>query len=50
MAGVDRVLLPGEREWNLFHRTQSAGITLPADVVAKLAEVAGNLGQEPNWH
>ena len=49
-AGVDKVLLPGEREWTLFHSAQSAGIRLPADVVAKLVEVAGTLDQKPQWH
>ncbi len=39
-AGVDRVLLPGEREWANYRRAQTAGIELPNDVVAKLEEVA----------
>lgn len=35
-AGVERVLLPGEREWNNYHRAQAHGIRLPADVQDKL--------------
>lgn len=38
--GVERVLLPGEREGNLLRRAQAEGIALPADVVAKLETVA----------
>ena len=37
-AGIPRVLLPGEREWNNRRRALEAGIPLPPDVVAKLAE------------
>lgn len=37
-AGISRVLLPGEREWNNRRRALEAGIPLPPDVVAKLAE------------
>lgn len=42
--GVDRVLLPGEREWDLYRQSQSTGIALPADVIEKLvlsAELSG---------
>lgn len=38
--GVDRVLLPGEREWTSFHVAVRDGIVLPNDVVAKLKEAA----------
>ena len=38
--GIDRVLLPGEREANLQRRAQAEGIELPADVIAKLNSVA----------
>ncbi|MCA9112560.1 MAG: Ldh family oxidoreductase [Planctomycetaceae bacterium] len=34
--GVDKVLLPGEREWNNYRRAQSVGIDLPADVIENL--------------
>lgn len=42
--GVDRVLLPGEREWANYHQAQIHGIDLPTDVREKLqqaAELAG---------
>ena len=38
--GVERVLLPGEREANLMRQAQQNGIALPADVIAKLETVA----------
>ena len=43
-AGVERILLPGEREWKLFHQAHTQGIELPADVLEKLrlaAEISG---------
>jgi len=40
--GVDRVRLPGEREWENYHRAQTDGIPLPADVVEKL-RLAGDM-------
>lgn len=40
--GVDRVRLPGEREWENYHRAQTDGIPLPADVVEKL-HLAGQM-------
>ena len=43
-AGVDRVLLPGEREWNCLRQTQMHGISLPADVLEKLQEAADLTG------
>lgn len=42
--GVERVLLPGEREWALHRRAQTEGINLPADVLAKLKAVADEYG------
>ena len=39
-AGIESVLLPGEREWKLYHQALAEGIRLPADVEAKLASVA----------
>ena len=44
--GVERVLLPGEREGALFRRARTEGIALPADVVAKLVVVAKEFGVE----
>ena len=42
--GIERVLLPGEREWNVHRRAQVEGIDLPADVVEKLTQAAVQLG------
>lgn len=36
IAGVDRIMLPGEREWKHRHHALANGLTIPADVVAKL--------------
>jgi LDH2 family malate/lactate/ureidoglycolate dehydrogenase len=36
--GVDRVLLPGEREWASLHQSQKSGIHLPPDVHDKLRQ------------
>ena len=47
--GVDRVLLPGEREWDHGRRARADGIPLPADVVAKLTEAADISGLAPSW-
>ena len=44
--GCDRVLLPGEREWQLWHAAQLDGVQLPPDVVAKLSEAAEFTGCE----
>ena len=38
--GVDKVLLPGEREWANFRKSARDGIALPPDVIAKLEEAA----------
>jgi ureidoglycolate dehydrogenase (NAD+) len=43
-AGVERVLLPGEREWANWRRAQAAGIDLPPDVRDKLRESAALTG------
>ncbi|MBM4074692.1 MAG: Ldh family oxidoreductase [Planctomycetes bacterium] len=43
MEGVDRVLLPGEREWALFKQAQSGGIRLPADVIDKLKQASAQV-------
>jgi len=48
-AGVERVLLPGEREWTAWRRAAAEGIDLPADVRTSLASVAEELGVRPAW-
>lgn len=45
--GVERVLLPGEREWKNYRMAQETGIMLPADVVEKLQIAASLAGQMP---
>ncbi|HWE38998.1 MAG TPA: Ldh family oxidoreductase [Isosphaeraceae bacterium] len=47
--GVDRLLLPGEREWANRRRALADGITLPADVVAALAPLADELDWKTDW-
>ena len=47
--GVERVLLPGEREWNLRRAALLDGIDLPADVVAKLTGLSQETGIELQW-
>lgn len=46
-AGIERVLMPGEREWDLYRKAQQAGIMLPKDVRDKLAQAAVHAGIEP---
>lgn len=41
---VDRVMLPGEREWEARRMALAEGIRLPPDVSAKLAEASGMTG------
>jgi LDH2 family malate/lactate/ureidoglycolate dehydrogenase len=43
-VGVERVLLPGEREWANRARALTAGIDLPADVIAKIKAAAEEYG------
>ncbi len=43
-AGIDHVLLPGEREWSLHQKAQSQGIDLPDDVREKLTQAAALVG------
>lgn len=43
-TGVDRVLLPGEREWNHFHLAKEQGIPLPPDVQDKLRQASAMTG------
>lgn len=38
--GIERVLLPGEREWKLRRAAEKDGIALPEDVMAKLRTVS----------
>jgi ureidoglycolate dehydrogenase (NAD+) len=44
--GVDRVLLPGEREWENYRRALESGIELPPDVIEKLQQASGLTGVE----
>lgn len=48
-AGVERVLLPGEREWAARKQAMIDGIPLPEDVRAKLRPVAESVGTMPEW-
>lgn len=48
-AGVERVLLPGEREWANLRRSSELGISLPSDVVEKILEAAILTGLQPPW-
>jgi ureidoglycolate dehydrogenase (NAD+) len=45
--GTERVLLPGEREWNSYRRSKAAGIDLPIDVIEKLQLAASLTGVSP---
>ncbi len=47
--GVDRIFLPGEREWNSHRRAQREGIDLPLDVREKLKFAASLTGLSPAW-
>ena len=47
--GIERVLLPGEREWNLHRTATNHGIDLPADVVTKLELIAKETGIILQW-
>lgn len=47
--GIDRVLVPGEREWLTYHRAMAEGIELPEDVIAKLRQVAQEYGVKAEW-
>lgn len=46
-AGIERVLLPGEREWTLRQKALAEGIHLPADVLEKLKLAAELTGVAP---
>ena len=43
-AGVDEILMPGERGRRTFERRTRDGIPLPPSVVAELSKVADDLG------
>lgn len=45
-TGVERVLLPGEREWARHHAACAEGIALPPDVREKLSGAASLVGME----
>jgi LDH2 family malate/lactate/ureidoglycolate dehydrogenase len=45
-AGVDRILLPGELEWERRERALREGIELPEDVVTPLRQLAAESGLE----
>ena len=47
--GVERVLVPHEREWNLRRKALVEGIDLPSDVVGKLAGLADDVNLHPHW-
>lgn len=47
--GVERVLVPHEREWNLRRKALVEGILLPSDVVGKLAGLADDVDLHPAW-
>ena len=47
--GVERILLPGEREWANYRRALISGIPLPPDVIAPLEEVARDAGLTLPW-
>lgn len=49
VAGVDRVMLPGEREWRHRQKSLEHGLHLPEDVLAKLRGVAEMVGEKPDW-
>lgn len=48
-VGVERVLLPGEREWKLRREALQTGIALPEDVKMKLRTVAEDFGLQADW-
>jgi ureidoglycolate dehydrogenase (NAD+) len=47
--GVERILLPGEREWGNHRRAMKEGVLLPDDVVAKVEESAALTGTATPW-
>ena len=47
--GVEKVLVPGEREWNLRRKALVEGIDLPSDVIGKLVGLAEDLSLKAKW-
>lgn len=47
--GVEKVILPGEREWACYHRSVESGIELPPDVTAKLREASALTCIKSTW-
>lgn len=47
--GVERVLVPGEREWECRRKALEDGIELPAEVIEALRALARDLGIESLW-
>lgn len=47
--GVERVLVPHEREWNLRRQALVEGIALPSDVIGKLMLLADDVDLRPTW-
>jgi len=47
--GVEKVLIPHEREWNLRRHALVHGIELPSDVAGKLSGLAEDIGLRPDW-
>ena len=47
--GVERVLLPGEREWANRRRAAAEGVELPADMAAAVEAAARDAGVAPPW-
>lgn len=48
-AGVDRIYVPGEMEWERRRAALRDGIDLPPDVRAKLSELTDVAGYSPEW-
>jgi ureidoglycolate dehydrogenase (NAD+) len=49
-AGVDRVLVPGEREWHNHARALTEGVLLPPDVLKPLSELADKFPAVARWN
>ena len=48
-AGVDKVILPGEREWQHYREAEANGVPLPEDVRAQLSDTTELAGRTPEW-
>lgn len=49
VEGVEKVLLPGDREWRLREEAEAHGMVLPADVIAKHQELVKLTGVKASW-